>query len=135
MLASDIKTCVWKTRWGYSDWERMILVSQAAGGALSARCSLPSSAKFVNANPSLFSNRKPKLLTRKCHVKTLQITLAKAEGGVESGSPTNSASSSSTTSAPFANDETVFVSGKDVPLEGVIQFEKPGDSSRFQKWG
>ncbi|XP_028806924.1 uncharacterized protein LOC114761670 [Neltuma alba] len=109
----------------------MILISQAPGGALSARCSLPSPAKFVDANPSLFGNRKPKLITRRSHVKPLQITRAKAEGSVESGS----ASASTTASAPSANDEMVFVGGKDFPLEGVIQFEKPSNSSRFRKWG
>lgn len=113
----------------------MILISQAPGGALSARCSLTSPAKFVNANPSLFGNRKPKLVTRKSYVKPLQITRAKAEGSVESGSASNSAPAIAATSAPSANDEMVFVGGKDVPLEGVIQFEKPSNPSRFQKWG
>ncbi|XP_054797728.1 uncharacterized protein LOC129302875 [Prosopis cineraria] len=113
----------------------MILISQAPGGALSARCSLSSPGKFVNANPSLFGNRKPQLLTRRSHIKPLQITLAKAEGSVESGSASNSAPASTTSSAPSANDEMVFVGGKDVPLEGVIQFEKPSNPARFQKWG
>ncbi|KAF7830510.1 Transmembrane protein [Senna tora] len=99
---------------------------------MSARCTLSSPAKFVNANPTLFSNRKPKFLTTTTHSKPLQISLAKADGGIDS---TSTSTSTSTNSAPFANDETVFVSGNDVPLEGVIQFEKPNDSSRFQKWG
>lgn len=37
-------------------------------------------------------------------------------------------------SPPTPND-TVFVGQEDVPLEGVIQFEKPTSSGRLEKWG
>lgn len=120
----------------------MILISQAPNGALSATSSLSSPAKFVNANPSLFAHHKPKFITKRnqVNVKPLLISYAKAEGSVESGSASNSvaptSTSSSSSSSSSANDEMVFVGGKDVPLEGVIQFEKPSsNSSRFQKWG
>ena len=116
---------------------RMILVNQAPGGALSAKCSLSSPAKFMNANLILFSNRKPKFITgtRRTSAKPLYLTLAKAEGGADSGSATKPSSSNSTSSAPFGSDQTVFVRGEDAPLEGVIQFEKPSASSRIEKWG
>ncbi|KAI4337086.1 hypothetical protein L6164_015540 [Bauhinia variegata] len=101
----------------------MILVNQAPGGALSARCCFSSSSpmKFV----------KSKFIARSSSVKPFHLTLAKAEGGVEAGSTTKPVSSAS----PFANDETVFVGGEDLPLEGVIQFDKPTSSNRLQKWG
>lgn len=37
--------------------------------------------------------------------------------------------------AQFTNDETVFVGQDGVPLEGVIQFDKPSSASRIEKWG
>ena len=59
----------------------------------------------------------------------MHLTLAKAEGNIDS-------SSSPTKPSSFANDQTVFVGDKDVPLEGVIQFDKPNNSSsRIEKWG
>ncbi|KAJ7958291.1 Transmembrane protein [Quillaja saponaria] len=117
----------------------MLMLSQAPGGALSARrCSLSSSPiKVVKANPDLFSNRKPKFMTRGSTIKPLNLTLAKADGGVDSGPApaTKPASSNSQIPYPFGNDETVLVGQEDVPLEGVIQFEKPSSSARLEKWG
>ncbi|XP_015972577.1 uncharacterized protein LOC107495879 [Arachis duranensis] len=57
------------------------------------------------------------------------LTITKAQGDNN-----NSNSSSSATS----NDQPLFVTAQDVPLEGVIQFDKPtssSSSSRIQKWG
>ncbi|KAI4316584.1 hypothetical protein L6164_024553 [Bauhinia variegata] len=107
----------------------MILVSQAHGGPLSAKCLFSSSSpiKFIHGNPSVFSNRKSKF-----NVKPLHLTLARAEGGVESDSTSKPVSSASPS---IANDETVFVGSEDIPLEGVIQFDKPTSSKRLEKWG
>nr|KYP72489.1 hypothetical protein KK1_005078 [Cajanus cajan] len=59
----------------------------------------------------------PKFIT----TRPLHLTLAKAETNLDSDS-----------SSP---PQTVFVTGEDVPLEGVIQFEKPTSSPPFEKWG
>lgn len=113
----------------------MILVSQAPCGAMFAsKCSLSSSPKFFTSNSPPFPNPLPKFITR----RPFHLTLAKAEANFDSSSPTKSSSSTSTSTtpnSPFANDQTVFVGGEDVPLEGVIQFEKPTSSSRLEKWG
>lgn len=113
----------------------MILVSQAPCGAMFAsKCSLSSSPKFITSNSPPFPNPLPKFITR----RPFHLTLAKAEANFDSSSPTKSSSSTSTSTtpnSPFANDQTVFVGGEDVPLEGVIQFEKPTSSSRLEKWG
>lgn len=109
----------------------MLLLSQAPN--LSAkRCSLsspPLNPKFTNPKPFLFSNRKPKLTATS---KPLNLTLAKPEGGIDSSSATKP-------TTPFHNDQTVFVGQENVPLEGVIQFDKPtldsSFSSRLNKWG
>ncbi|GLT71396.1 hypothetical protein SLA2020_434200 [Shorea laevis] len=104
----------------------MLMLSQAPSGALSAkRCSLSSSPipKFSKPNPLLFSNRKPRVSPK----PFLNLTLATKQD----------ISSSSTTPAPLQNDEeTVFVGQENIPLEGVIQFDKPtSSSSRLNKWG
>ncbi|KAB1203949.1 hypothetical protein CJ030_MR8G001943 [Morella rubra] len=106
----------------------MLVLSQAPRGALSAkRCSLasPPVPKFNNPNPLLFSKRKPKFCSR----PLLNLTLATKQD-ISSSSPT-------TTPPPFSDDQqTVFVGEENVPLEGVIQFEKPAScSSRLNKWG
>lgn len=109
----------------------MLLLSQAPN--LSAkRCSLsspPLNPKFTNPKPFLFSNRKPKLTATS---KPLNLTLAKPEGGIDSSSATKP-------TTPFHKDQTVFVGQENVPLEGVIQFDKPtldsSFSSRLNKWG
>ncbi|XP_044475432.1 uncharacterized protein LOC123203223 [Mangifera indica] len=63
--------------------------------------------------------------------RALNLTLAKAEGSVDS----NAAKQPTSASPPFNNQETVFVTQENVPLEGVIQFDKPDFSSRINKWG
>ncbi|KAH7523764.1 hypothetical protein FEM48_Zijuj06G0046700 [Ziziphus jujuba var. spinosa] len=114
----------------------MLMLSQAPGGALSARKCVLSSTSTFTTNPPLFPKRKPKFAPRLNLAKPLNLTRAKAERGVESNSTTNQAFSASTTTPPFDNDQTVFVGQENVPLEGVIQFEKPSSSSsRLNKWG
>lgn len=119
---------------------KMLVLGQAPSGALSARrCSLSSPPKFTNPNPPLFSNRKPRFASKANALKSLNITLAKADGGIDSTSAaTKQAFSSSPPPPPppsLDNDQPVFVGQENIPLEGVIQFEKPSSSSRLRKWG
>ncbi|CAK7347383.1 unnamed protein product [Dovyalis caffra] len=117
----------------------MLLLSQAPGGALSAKRCTP--LKFAHQNQPLFLNSpKPKFISRKR--PPFPLTLAKAEGGLDSTSATkqplstNNPTPSPSTPAPsFNSNDTVFVGQEDVPLEGVIQFEKPTSSGRLEKWG
>ena len=111
--------------------EKMLLVSQAARGGLSGRacCSFSPAPKFSNPKPTLFSNRKSPR-------RTLHITLTKADGGLDSTPATKQIPSDSNPSLPFNSDPTVFVGQESVPLEGVIQFEKPNaTASPLDKWG
>ncbi|XP_047168854.1 uncharacterized protein LOC124837518 [Vigna umbellata] len=95
-----------------------------------SKCSsLSSASKFITVtNPLQFSNPATKFISRRSSItRPLHLTLAK-----------DSDSASTSTSSPpssFANDPPVFVTGEDVPLEGVIQFEKPNSSPQFEKWG
>ena len=109
----------------------MLLVSQAASGGLSGRacCSFSPPPKFSKPKPTLFSNRKSSR-------RTLHITLAKADGGLDSTPAAKQIPSDSNPSLPLNNGPTVFVGQESVPLEGVIQFEKPNaTASRLEKWG
>ncbi|XP_022772930.1 uncharacterized protein LOC111315471 isoform X2 [Durio zibethinus] len=110
----------------------MFLVTSPSG-ALSVR---KFTLKFTAPIQSVYSNsathRRPKFITSRNCRKPLHLTLAKAEGGLDSASAPRQ---SSPTPPPFNNDDTVFVGQEDVPLEGVIQFEKPSSSSRLIKWG
>ncbi|TKY57923.1 hypothetical protein E2542_SST14978 [Spatholobus suberectus] len=114
----------------------MILVSHTqapSGGAMfsNSKCSLSPPPKFITVtNPLSFCNPLPKFITRRSSTRPLHLALAKAEGNLDSDSASTSSSPS-----PFANDQTVFVAGEDVPLEGVIQFEKPTFSPPLEKWG
>ncbi|KAK7310751.1 hypothetical protein RJT34_08459 [Clitoria ternatea] len=85
-----------------------------------APCGAIFTPKFIitsTKSPLLLWSQSPKT------TRPLYLTLAKAEPNVES---TNSSAS---------NDQMVFVGDDDVPLEGVIQFDKPTSSPPFQKWG
>ncbi|PQP93475.1 uncharacterized protein Pyn_11174 [Prunus yedoensis var. nudiflora] len=117
----------------------MLVLGQAPSGALSARrCSLSSPPKFTNPNPPLFSNRKPRFASKANPSKSLNITLAKADGGVDSTSAATKQAFSSSPAPPpppLDNDQPVFVGQENIPLEGVIQFEKSSSSSRLRKWG
>ncbi|XP_065881496.1 uncharacterized protein [Euphorbia lathyris] len=114
----------------------MLLVSQGPGGALSARkCTCISPLNFTNKKPPLFSNAIPsKFISRN---QPLYLTLAKSsDGGADSASAIKQplSNNNSAPPSPFRTDDTVFVGQENVPLEGVIQFEKPA-SSRLDKWG
>ncbi|XP_009610223.1 uncharacterized protein [Nicotiana tomentosiformis] len=126
----------------------MNLLSQAPAGALSAthRCSL----KFTHPIPPLFSNRRPTKLstTNPIHGpkdRPKPLTLANAESSSGAGAPrqtntaTTSTSGSNNGSTSFGSDDGITFVGQDtVPLEGVIQFEKPNSSSfsdKLNKWG
>ncbi|CAN6721797.1 unnamed protein product [Malus baccata var. baccata] len=119
----------------------MLVLGQAPGGALSARrCSLTSPPKFSNPNPPLFSSRRPsRFFSNVNPSKSLNITLVKANGGVDSASSTAkqgfSASSPPPPPPPSVDNQPVFVGQENIPLEGVIQFEKSDSSARLRKWG
>ncbi|XP_077233898.1 uncharacterized protein LOC143876130 [Tasmannia lanceolata] len=99
-----------------------ILLTQAPNGALSAkRCVFSSPLPIANPKPSLFSHPKPKF-NSKDPKKRLNLTTAKH-------------SLSNPSPQPFGNEETVLVEEKDIPLEGVIQFEKTQLSSPLNSWG
>ncbi|KAF3659853.1 hypothetical protein P3S67_011951 [Capsicum chacoense] len=118
----------------------MNLLTQAPAGALSAthRCSL----KFTHPIPPLFTHRRPNNIT---FPKPLTLTNA----GPGENRESSTATSTSTTSDGFSgsdngsgslrSDEPISFVGQDsVPLEGVIQFEKPDSSSlsdKINKWG
>ncbi|XVF36463.1 hypothetical protein REPUB_Repub19eG0060800 [Reevesia pubescens] len=113
----------------------MFLLSSPTGALSSAkRCSL----KFTPPIQPSYSNsaihRRPKLIPSSNSWKPLHLTVAKAEGGLDSASASAPKQSHPPPPHPFDNDDTVFVGQKDVPLEGVIQFEKPSSSSRLIKW-
>lgn len=109
-----------------------VQLSQAPTGALSTRKGpLNSPPKFTTAIPPLFSNRRPNSVnsnssTRRCKPLSVNADAGGGSGGATKSKPT----------APFSSDESVsFVGEENVPLEGVIQFEKPDSTSRIQKWG
>ncbi|XWS25481.1 hypothetical protein CRYUN_Cryun27aG0071700 [Craigia yunnanensis] len=110
----------------------MFLISSPTGVLSAGKCSL----KFTAPIQPLYSNsaahRRPKFIPSTNSGKSLHLTLAKAEGGLDSASAPKQ---SSPPRPPFNIDDTVFVGQEDVPLEGVIQFEKPSSSSRLIKWG
>ncbi|GLT41213.1 hypothetical protein SLA2020_152940 [Shorea laevis] len=115
----------------------MLVLSSPTGALASGKCSI----KFKAPIQPLFSNttinRRPNCVSRRNPLKRLNLTVAKAEGGIDSASATKHSSSTSSTapSPPFSNQDTAFVGQKGVPLEGVIQFEKPASSSPWNKWG
>ncbi|KAF6136907.1 hypothetical protein GIB67_018946, partial [Kingdonia uniflora] len=83
----------------------------------------PLSLSTKTFSPSQFSKPKLKSLSRNPN-KTLNLTVANAS---DSKPPSISASS-----PPFQSDLPVSVK---VPLEGVIQFEKPSFAKQINKWG
>ncbi|GLT93630.1 hypothetical protein SLE2022_114130 [Rubroshorea leprosula] len=116
----------------------MLLLSSSTGGLAGGKCSI----KFTAPIQPFFSNTtinpRPKFLFKGNTQKRLNLILAKAEGGVDSSSATKQSSSSSSTASsppPVNNEDTVFVGQEGVPLEGVIQFDKPASSSSLNKWG
>ncbi|XVE70229.1 hypothetical protein DITRI_Ditri10aG0056200 [Diplodiscus trichospermus] len=112
----------------------MFLLSSPSGALSARRCSLKFTAPSQPLCANSASHRRPKFIPPRNSRKPLHICLAKAEGGVDSASA-SAPKQSSPPSPTFNNDDTVFVGQEDVPLEGVIQFEKPSSSSRLVKWG
>eukprot|EP00262_Sarcandra_glabra_P006998 TRINITY_DN1955_c2_g1_i1.p1 TRINITY_DN1955_c2_g1~~TRINITY_DN1955_c2_g1_i1.p1 ORF type:complete len:272 (+),score=35.42 TRINITY_DN1955_c2_g1_i1:24-839(+) len=112
----------------------------APNGALSGsgrRYSLSSPLLIANPNPPLFSaNPNPKFNFRNPRKTLINLTISNAEGGRAADSTTAPNQALSPPPPPsFSGQETVFVEEKGVPLEGVIQFEKPNSSSRLKAWG
>ncbi|KAL0322975.1 UNVERIFIED_CONTAM: hypothetical protein Sangu_1916800 [Sesamum angustifolium] len=109
------------------------LLSQAAagGGALLSathHCSL----KFAHPNPPLFSKRRPNFSLSRRHRPVTLANAADSSGGAAT-KPT--ASSSNVPSGDESSNSIAFVGQDNVPLEGVIQFEKPSSTSLLVKWG
>lgn len=115
---------------------KMLVLSSPNGPLSARRCTLssPSPLKFViipTSTPYSYPFSIPTSNRR------LHLTIAKADGGLDSASATKPSSPSSPPPPPppFANEDIILVGQDTVPLEGVIQFEKPNFSSRLRKWG
>lgn len=106
-------------------------VGGGGGGALSTqRCSLNSALKFSHPIPPLFSTRRPpnfSPLRAKPTRKPPIFVVNPDANSTAAPKPTNTEADSSS-SASLVGEETV-------PLEGVIQFEKPSFYTRIDKWG
>lgn len=110
------------------------LFSQAAGGGGGALLSSThqSSLKFVNPIPPLFSkNRRNFSVSRRLK----PVTLVNAADSSNGGSATKPASSATIPVNDEGPSSISLVGLENVPLEGVIQFEKPNSSSFLAKWG
>ncbi|CAL9072820.1 uncharacterized protein LOC135635077 [Musa acuminata AAA Group] len=114
----------------------MLLLSQAPNGALSARrCPSSSSSAvssslspFSKTDPSLFSKSRPRFPSRNPRrPRPLSLSAPAVDPG-------RSARPLSSPPAAVQEDEIVSVGDDGVPLEGVIQFEKPGGSSKLLTW-
>ncbi|KAL9238023.1 hypothetical protein vseg_012503 [Gypsophila vaccaria] len=109
----------------------MLVLSQA-GPSTSSRCTTTSSTSSLKNRhrnnhpiPTLFSKKTTKTTPFRRH----HLTLVKS-------SDSNSTPVTKQPPSSLPPNDTVFVGPDDVPLEGVIQFDKPDtSSSRFQKWG
>lgn len=112
----------------------MLLSLSQAAVPTARNCSI--NLKLSSSNPPLTSDshKKSKFIVKTIHPRrrALSLTLAKADGSVDSN---NSAAATSNSTSHSFQDETVSVGQGNVPLEGVIQFEKPDFSSRINKWG
>ncbi|KAL9447045.1 hypothetical protein AB3S75_014667 [Citrus x aurantiifolia] len=112
----------------------MLLSLSQAAVPTARNCSI--NLKLSSSNPPLTSDshKKSKFIVKTIHPRrrALSLTLAKADGSVDSN---NSAAATSNSTSRSFQDETVSVGQGNVPLEGVIQFEKPDFSSRINKWG
>ncbi|XP_043711981.1 uncharacterized protein LOC122660811 [Telopea speciosissima] len=109
----------------------MFVLTEAPKGVLSGRrSSLSPLTRFPNPPP--FSNPKPSFASRNLR-GNLNLAVTNAEGGGDSASASKHTLRTSTTrSSP---EETLFVGGETVPLEGVIRFDKPHAFSQLKKWG
>ncbi|KMT19068.1 hypothetical protein BVRB_1g014670 [Beta vulgaris subsp. vulgaris] len=114
-----------------------MLVNSVPSSSKCCSCCTSSSSSFSlnklsHSTPTttLFSKRNLRCKT------TTQITRFPLILAKSSDSSTPVTKQSPTSSSPLSdNNDTVFVSPDSVPLEGVIQFDKPSSSSRFKKWG
>ncbi|KAK9163619.1 hypothetical protein Syun_004521 [Stephania yunnanensis] len=77
------------------------------------------------SNPPLPLKPKPRFLSTNPN-RSPNLTIARAE---------SRPNDSTTPSPPLEANETVFVGEESVPLEGVIQFDKPDLTSQLSKWG
>lgn len=106
-------------------------VGGGGGGVLSTqRCSLNSALKFSHPIPPLFSSRRPPNCSPVPPKPSRNSPILVANTEANSNSPAANKGSSS------EGDAKVSLVGEDsVPLEGVIQFEKPSFSDKLDKWG
>ncbi|CAA3014406.1 uncharacterized protein LOC105159086 [Olea europaea subsp. europaea] len=110
-----------------------LLTQAPAGGALIS-ATQQSSLKFTHPIPPLFTKRRPHFSRQNRLLKPL--TLANAAEPSGSGPSAATKPSPATASTPFSGEEPISIVGQEsVPLEGVIQFEKPNSDSRLAKWG
>ncbi|KAL6493159.1 hypothetical protein OROGR_032918 [Orobanche gracilis] len=110
------------------------LLTQAAGGGgalLSAthQCSL----KSVHPNHPLFSQRRPNFSISPCRFKPL--SLANAPDFSNTTTTSSSCSTAPSNDQASTSSSISFVGQENVPLAGVIQFEKPNSSSLLAKLG
>uniref|UniRef100_A0A7N0TII8 Uncharacterized protein n=1 Tax=Kalanchoe fedtschenkoi TaxID=63787 RepID=A0A7N0TII8_KALFE len=112
----------------------------ATGGALSTSgSSLSAPPMFIQAKSSIFSNRRS-ISTNTSSNSNANLTLCKADStGASSPDPatmqTVSSTNSGSASSSGTSTSTVFVGEGSVPLEGVIQFEKPNHDAKIDRWG
>ncbi|CAF2318190.1 BnaA10g28280D [Brassica napus] len=78
---------------------------------------IPSSDPWLGLVPSANTRRRRRVV--------LTLSNSDSNGSVKSATP----------STPPTGDDTVFVGQENVPLEGVIQFDKPKSDASIKKWG
>jgi hypothetical protein len=108
----------------------MLLVSQAANGSLSAR-RLPSKPTASTPNPYPLFAGNPRLQRRR-----LALSGPGADAPRRAAQTPTAAGEGPSASASSATEEPVVVrrlTNEGVPLEGVIQIEKPGDGNAESK--
>ncbi|KAG6400371.1 hypothetical protein SASPL_137199 [Salvia splendens] len=115
-----------------------LLTPAANGGGAVLSSSHHCSLKSVHPVAPLFSKRRPSFSASRA-LKPLTLANA-AESSSDASAKPFTATSSSSSSAPFDDQGSTpnpisLVGQENVPLEGVIQFEKPDSSSRLAKWG
>ncbi|XP_042011704.1 uncharacterized protein LOC121760151 [Salvia splendens] len=111
-----------------------LLTPAANGGGAVLSSSHHCSLKFVHPVAPLFSKRRPTFSASRA-IKPLMLANA-----AESSSGASAKPSTASTSDPFDDQGSAptpisLVGQENLPLEGVIQFEKPDSSSRLAKWG
>ncbi|XP_039136916.1 uncharacterized protein LOC120274450 [Dioscorea cayenensis subsp. rotundata] len=105
----------------------MLLLSQAPNGALSARrCTSRPPLRFSTSKTPLFSRPKPSIAPPRRPL----LSFSTSNGAASDPAPPSTSPVSSSTQI----DETVFVGDENVPLEGVIQFDKPSGPSKLLSW-